>query len=108
MDANAGRCRVHRVWRGATADCHAEGVFRHACGPLVGQGERAAPAQVSRSEEHTSELQSLMRTSYAVFCLKKKTIPARQTKRLNTVLGLPRLRPHKQQHVTPQPISNLT
>src|SRR3546814_5663997 len=28
----------------------------------------------SRSEEHTSELQSLMRISYAVFCLKKKTI----------------------------------
>src|SRR3546814_3172796 len=28
----------------------------------------------TRSEEHTSELQSLMRTSYAVFCLKKKTI----------------------------------
>src|SRR3546814_5047294 len=30
--------------------------------------------QVSRSEEHTSELQSLMRISYAVFCLKKKTL----------------------------------
>src|SRR3546814_3550981 len=29
-----------------------------------------------RSEEHTSELQSLMRISYAVFCLKKKTKPA--------------------------------
>src|SRR3546814_3213389 len=28
--------------------------------------------QVDRSEEHTSELQSLMRNSYAVFCLKKK------------------------------------
>src|SRR3546814_5283439 len=28
-----------------------------------------------RSEEHTSELQSLMRISYAVFCLKKKTLP---------------------------------
>src|SRR3546814_7286269 len=28
--------------------------------------------QAERSEEHTSELQSLMRTSYAVFCLKKK------------------------------------
>src|SRR3546814_7557928 len=28
-----------------------------------------------RSEEHTSELQSLMRISYAVFCLKKKIIP---------------------------------
>src|SRR3546814_4190505 len=32
------------------------------------------PAEtVARSEEHTSELQSLMRISYAVFCLKKKT-----------------------------------
>src|SRR3546814_1499109 len=31
----------------------------------------AAPA-INRSEEHTSELQSLMRISYAVFCLKKK------------------------------------
>src|SRR3546814_6618358 len=30
--------------------------------------------ETSRSEEHTSELQSLMRISYAVFCLKKKTI----------------------------------
>src|SRR3546814_1932548 len=29
-------------------------------------------ARVNRSEEHTSELQSLMRISYAVFCLKKK------------------------------------
>src|SRR3546814_7847329 len=31
-----------------------------------------APALIARSEEHTSELQSLMRISYAVFCLKKK------------------------------------
>src|SRR3546814_2225311 len=30
-------------------------------------------ARLGRSEEHTSELQSLMRISYAVFCLKKKT-----------------------------------
>src|SRR3546814_7636173 len=30
--------------------------------------------RVGRSEEHTSELQSLMRNSYAVFCLKKKKI----------------------------------
>src|SRR3546814_8041733 len=35
-----------------------------------------------RSEEHTSELQSLMRISYAVFCLKKKT--TNYTQRLNT------------------------
>src|SRR3546814_2368333 len=33
---------------------------------------RAAQTCVARSEEHTSELQSLMRISYAVFCLKKK------------------------------------
>src|SRR3546814_3375960 len=32
----------------------------------------AVRAQRTRSEEHTSELQSLMRISYAVFCLKKK------------------------------------
>src|SRR3546814_1826986 len=32
-----------------------------------------AAARLVRSEEHTSELQSLMRNSYAVFCLKKKT-----------------------------------
>src|SRR3546814_2381136 len=31
-----------------------------------------ATGKISRSEEHTSELQSLMRISYAVFCLKKK------------------------------------
>src|SRR3546814_9777475 len=30
------------------------------------------PGKIRRSEEHTSELQSLMRISYAVFCLKKK------------------------------------
>src|SRR3546814_7720567 len=34
--------------------------------------EEMAPV-IARSEEHTSELQSLMRISYAVFCLKKKT-----------------------------------
>src|SRR3546814_2426747 len=33
---------------------------------------RIAADRQERSEEHTSELQSLMRTSYAVFCLKKK------------------------------------
>src|SRR3546814_8831895 len=36
------------------------------------------PSETVRSEEHTSELQSLMRISYAVFCLKKKTINNRQ------------------------------
>src|SRR3546814_1049070 len=45
------------------ADPQGRGV---AAGPLYGV------AQLCRSEEHTSELQSLMRISYAVFCLKKK------------------------------------
>src|SRR3546814_8170022 len=35
---------------------------------------KALTADATRSEEHTSELQSLMRISYAVFCLKKKNI----------------------------------
>src|SRR3546814_5990545 len=35
-------------------------------------GKRTKPMLNDRSEEHTSELQSLMRISYAVFCLKKK------------------------------------
>src|SRR3546814_3395509 len=35
-------------------------------------------SEATRSEEHTSELQSLMRISYAVFCLKKKTNKYRQ------------------------------
>src|SRR3546814_8055763 len=39
-------------------------------------------AQQLRSEEHTSELQSLMRISYAVFCLKKKTITPEQNNRI--------------------------
>src|SRR3546814_4360313 len=42
--------------------------FREPSGPMNGLYED----NVTRSEEHTSELQSLMRISYAVFCLKKK------------------------------------
>src|SRR3546814_8297264 len=38
-----------------------------------GDDDAGAAAERLRSEEHTSELQSLMRISYAVFCLKKKT-----------------------------------
>src|SRR3546814_10436394 len=41
---------------------------RHRTGVAIGKVDDA-----HRSEEHTSELQSLMRISYAVFCLKKKT-----------------------------------
>src|SRR3546814_9780261 len=44
------------------------------CGTLIGaHAIVVGPDAWPRSEEHTSELQSLMRISYAVFCLKKKT-----------------------------------
>src|SRR3546814_2872867 len=41
-------------------------------------GREAARRRPTRSEEHTSEVQSLMRLSYAVFCLKKKKKKAQQ------------------------------
>src|SRR3546814_3649948 len=43
----------------------------------------SCPSVIGRSEEHTSELQSLMRISYAVFCLKKKK---KKTQHRNTVM----------------------
>src|SRR3546814_2620421 len=54
--------------------------------PPVTDGQPAVANQV-RSEEHTSELQSLMRISYAVFCLKKKK---KQTTKHNQRLLLSR------------------
>src|SRR3546814_7326155 len=55
-------------------------IIRKGFGEVVAPGEIAVPVAAlfvtspvtGRSEEHTSELQSLMRISYAVFCLKKK------------------------------------
>src|SRR3546814_1375646 len=45
---------------------------RHAQARKGKPDEEKEQGEVKRSEEHTSELQSLMRISYAVFCLKKK------------------------------------
>src|SRR3546814_7801878 len=55
------------------ATVHEEAVLgvARALGPLRAELEPDHPV-TGRSEEHTSELQSLMRISYAVFCLKKK------------------------------------
>src|SRR3546814_3814126 len=52
---------------------------------MLGIDEKHLP-QV-RSEEHTSELQSLMRISYAVFCLKKKNTYSYTATRLTNVRG---------------------
>src|SRR3546814_4535614 len=50
-----------------------------ACGDRQPEQPATTAKATPRSEEHTSELQSLMRISYAVFCLKKKTIYTRYT-----------------------------
>src|SRR3546814_8218016 len=51
----------------------------HCCAHGREQSGPNAPESIyRRSEEHTSELQSLMRISYAVFCLKKKTKQVKQ------------------------------
>src|SRR3546814_3858797 len=59
----------------------------------------------ARSEEHTSELQSLMRISYAVFCLKKKKLKTKYTKntnnkkspKINKTTHITKKRKHKKQ-----------
>src|SRR3546814_10366636 len=73
-DADVGAAGEHRHLAlveiiGHQPRHHRGGVF----GELAGLDHRAiARGEDARSEEHTSELQSLMRISYAVFCLKKK------------------------------------
>src|SRR3546814_5582468 len=45
---------------------------------MIFSSETGSSSHSTRSEEHTSELQSLMRISYAVFCLKTKTIQTQE------------------------------
>src|SRR3546814_3226877 len=69
------------LFRSRAADRHQRGEALRLCqrqfpGAVAAHrhaGEVGAVAVAARSEEHTSELQSLMRISYAVFCLKKTT-----------------------------------
>src|SRR3546814_7610013 len=70
-------CRLHRRHEYAAARLGAGGEpadphHRRGGGACSPGGGKFRPRRVLRSEEHTSELQSLMRISYAVFCLKKK------------------------------------
>src|SRR3546814_1159192 len=53
-------------------------LFHPRCRYATERCQREEPALDGRSEEHTSELQSLMRISYAVFCLKKNKINTTQ------------------------------
>src|SRR3546814_3967796 len=63
---------VRSVARSQAAACGQFAAVAGAGARARRQAARRAAALRTRSEEHTSELQSLMRISYAVFCLKKK------------------------------------
>src|SRR3546814_9523930 len=69
-DADAARAKLRAALdSGAAAER-----FARMVSALGGPGDLLEqPERHLRSEEHTSDLQSLMRSSYAVFCLKKKT-----------------------------------
>src|SRR3546814_2885525 len=64
-----------------------DGVSEALAGIAQRLGADAGQRHQSRSEEHTSELQSLMRISYAVFCLKKKKRPYRDNNMLYNSIG---------------------
>src|SRR3546814_2054229 len=59
---------------GAIMACAASAMATASIADMTGAITAAGTMAPRRSEEHTSELQSLMRISYAVFCLQKKTI----------------------------------
>src|SRR3546814_2446532 len=65
--------RVIGIYDEASLAPFAEAFAEAAKNSDVPFGTRPAAEGTSRSEEHTSELQSLMRISYAVFCLKQNT-----------------------------------
>src|SRR3546814_8362291 len=70
--ARRGRRPLRHAEGEAQADHdHVGLIFRIDAGTGAGVDSEYQTHMVMRSEEHTSELQSLMRTSYAVFCLKK-------------------------------------
>src|SRR3546814_8008094 len=66
------RSNAHRHSRRAAAPDRRASRMKGAPSRAPSSGCLSAHSHSSRSEEHTSELQSLMRISYAVFCLKKK------------------------------------
>src|SRR3546814_4527295 len=65
LDVAAGVDRVRRYFQHASRDRHTRRMDHHRNGPSFDL------LTDDRSDEHTSELQSLMRISYAVYCLKK-------------------------------------
>src|SRR3546814_4756146 len=66
------RCICLDISAGEIVELMHHPVERSAAQEKKAEREHSPAQQHRRSEEHTSELQSLMRISYAVFCLKKK------------------------------------
>src|SRR3546814_5908537 len=97
---HAGRtCQIHEGNRqagdGPAPEAEAQGHGRHRHRSDASQHHqrpdrtrlyREEGARHPRSEEHTSEIQSLMRISYAVFCLKKKTVYNEIKKTTTTII----------------------
>src|SRR3546814_2421717 len=78
-------CEGHRPGPAATMSRRWRSVASRSQTMLMGPGQcHSAHDGELRSEEHTSELQSLMRISYAVFCLKKKQISIAHAESYNT------------------------
>src|SRR3546814_5046137 len=63
---------VARAWKNSSPAASEAKVASSPAAAGSEAGQQAEDEEADRSEEHTSELQSLMRISYAVFCLKKK------------------------------------
>src|SRR3546814_7139162 len=88
IESDGHRAMVSRI-QNELFDLGADLATPYVAGEAEGAALRITPAQSTRletemderSEEHTSELQSLMRNSYAVFCLKKKNIKKHHTTR---------------------------
>src|SRR3546814_8102699 len=77
-------------------------IGRRVCPPVLGSPTRWANSfsrRALRSEEHTSELQSLMRISYAVFCLKKKNRTNNEDKNRNISQVACKLKKHNKRHL---------
>src|SRR3546814_10652349 len=89
--AGEARARCQRARR-RPEEARGAVVFQENCRLRPGRPGAPAPErrpQSKRSEEHTSELQSLMRISYAVFCLKKKTKQTLETINYQTQQYIP-------------------
>src|SRR3546814_2367543 len=77
---DGGNFRGRRFSVSPPPDCRSGASCRGARRPAAGRGR-----EKRRSEEHTSELQSLMRISYAVFCLKKKKKQTKKSRKADLI-----------------------